>query len=307
MDRIKNYLTKDIVLLAPKRLERSNDFKNNKIKSNCSEEDCVFCVQNRGSLENIVFESDDKKAVVIKNKYPAITENIGFHEVIIDSLCHNVNFGFISQDDMKSVFYSIINRVEHFYKNEKVAYVQIFKNSGVHAGASKEHSHMQLMAVDYVPRKIETISRNMTKHKDDKDNCYLCTLIEGKQKFTVYENEYFSAVTMIDTLMSYTIDIIPKRHFNILSEMTLQEVKGLCDVIRVIFPSVDKIIDDLNYNILFYQSPRVNNELNKDFHCFIQIVPRIYGFAGFELSTNNYINSTEPRAYAKKLKENIEK
>ncbi len=305
MDRIRNYLTNDIVLIAPKRLERTNDYKNNKIESCCNEEDCVFCMHNRNELENIVFESEDKKCIFIKNKYPAIEENVGFHEVIIDSVYHNINFGFIELQDMISVIDSIAKRVLYYYDKKEVAYVQIFKNSGVYAGASKEHSHMQLITTDYVPQKIETISNNMSKHVTDHGNCYICSLAENKEKFTIYENDFFSAVTMADTLMSYTIDVIPKRHIRLLSEMTEEEKSGICDVLKKVFPAIDKIIDNLNYNILFYQSPKNDKGINKDFHFFIQIVPRIYGIAGFELSTNNYINSVDSKKYAMKVMRNI--
>ncbi len=304
MDKIINYLTEDCVLFAPKRLARPNDFRYKPFKKITNTSDCAFCIENKHMLEQIIYESDNKKCIILKNKFPALTSENSSHEVIIDSTDHNKSFCQCPIEDMVTVIDGLKRREKEHFANENTRLVQIFKNHGLYAGASMEHSHMQLMAIDYIPRKIETISKNMTKHRIEEGGCYLCTLEEGVEKFTVYHNETFEAIVKLDTLMSYTVDFLPRRHFSNISDMTDEEVLGFCKALKTVYYAIEKANASVNYNIIFYSSPRNEKGVNEDFHFFVQFVPRIHGFAGFEVATNNYINSVVPDKYAKKL-ENI--
>ncbi len=306
MDKIKNYLTDEYVLFAPKRMGRPNDFKFKPFTKVTDTNSCAFCAENKHLLETILYESGDKKCVIIKNKYPALTSKNSSHEVIIDSVEHNVAFCKNRLEDMFTVIDGIRHREKVHLDNEQIRVVQVFKNNGVYAGASMEHSHMQLMALDYTPKKIETISNNMTKHKVEEGECYHCSLIEGEEKFTVYQNETFDAIVKTDSLMAYTIDFVPKRHFSNICDLNDQEIVDFCKSLKTVYRAVSQVISSVNYNIVFYSSPKgEDGKTNEDFHFFVQFVPRLHGFAGFEIATNNYINSVVPSSYARRLKNRI--
>lgn len=300
MDKITNYLTGQTVLFAPDRMKRPQDFIYRPIEKNQNYDNCVFCAHNKHMLTDIIFEDEDCNCIIIKNKYPALTSENSSHEVVIDSKNHNLSFFENEEEHMAIVIRALIDREKCLYNNKNIKLVQIFKNNGHYAGASLEHSHLQIMALDYIPSKINTISKNMTKYTKEHNCCYICSLEEGKDIFTFYENDSFKAVTKLDTLMSYTIDILPKRHINVLSEMNDDEIIDFCRTIKKTINAIKNIIPNLNYNISFFGSPN-DKRINEDYHFFLQIVPRIYGFAGFEISTGDFVNSILPKDYRDKL------
>lgn len=305
MGKIINYLTEEFVLVAPSRMNRPNNYKNKYIES-AKITNCPFCEVKHNELEKVLYKNYDNSCIILKNKYPAIETDDTSHEVVIDSKDHDVPFDQNTLEHMKEVFIGVKIREKQLFFNNNIKCVQVFKNFGALAGASLEHSHMQIIALDYIPKKLQTISKNMSRYRKENDECYICSLKENKDIFTVYENETFKVVTKIDTLMCYTVDILPKRHVKILNNLTDNEIVGLCDAIKTCLGAIKNILQHLSYNMVLYNSPRDKN-INDDYHMFLQIIPRLHGHAGFEVSTNNFINSVDPQEYANKLKNAIKK
>lgn len=300
MHKIKNYLTEQVVLMAPDRLQRPNDYKKN-YSENEKIDNCPFCKNNRNELKKLLYKNENESCVIVKNKFPAIDTKDTSHEVIIDSNDHFKLFHNNDIDDMKSVFLGIKFREQELFLNQNVKYIQVFKNHGDLSGASLEHSHMQLICLDYVPKKMQIMSDNMTKYKKQNNKCYICDLKEGEDIFTVYQNETFKVVVKSDSLMCYTLDILPKRHIRIFSDLTEAECADLSKCIKVSVNAINEVKKDFSYNMMFYTSPR-DNDVNDDYHMFVQIVPRLYKYAGFEISTNEFINSVDAKEYACNLK-----
>lgn len=305
MNKIKNYLTQQVVLIAPDRLKRPNDYKGD-ISEDEKINNCPFCKNNRNELSQLLYKSENESCIILKNKFPATETPNTSHEVIIDSNNHNIAFHDNSIEDMKSVFEGIKLREQELFLNENVKCIQIFKNYGDLSGASLHHSHMQLVSLDYIPKKLQIISDNMSKYKTEYNKCYICDLEESIDIFTVYENETFKIVVKADSLMCYTVDILPKRHISIFNDLTNAENTDLCKCIKVAINAINEIKKDFSYNFIFYTSPR-DNKINGDYHMFVQIVPRLYKYAGFEISTNDYINSVDAKKYGEILKDLINK
>ncbi len=303
MIKIKNFLTNEYVLIAPSRVNRPHDFKD--VNFTHAEVECPFCDYFESEIDGVLYESEDKTCLIVKNKYPAVDGIDSSHEVVIDGKDHEMSFHDINIEYMAKVFKGIIEREKILLSGEKIETVQVYKNNGAKAGASLMHSHMQIVALDYVPVRLQTISNNMSKYRTDSGNCYICSLTEGEEIFTFHENETFRATTKFDTTMSNTVDIFPKRHIRNFSDFSDEDIIGLCDALKVSIKAISKAIDSVNYNILFYSSPMIKNKLNDDFHFYVQIVPRVYGFAGFELATGCFINSVDPKKYCEKLKKAI--
>lgn len=300
----KNFLTENVVLVSPKRDERPTNFKKMKHKKSEDTSNCSFCICNSHTLTKPLYESDDKSCRIVLNKYPfCIGENCT-NEVVIDTLDHSKMFHETDLSQMISVIKGLIAREKIHFENENVKTVAIFKNEGQDAGMSLEHSHTQIAVIDFVPPRIENISNNFTKYKiENKDNnCYICSLKENIDKFTFYENDSFFACTRFDTVMQNTIDIIPKRHLNKLSDFTDCEISDYCKCLKEVTCKVLTLFDNPSFNVLYNSSPRIDDKFNDDFHFFVQIIPRYGQFAGFELLTNCFVTSSSPFELAEMLK-----
>ncbi len=296
----KNFLTSETVLMAKKRENRPMHFFNENIKQfYVSPKECSFCVGNEDMTPGTVYESPNKNCKIINNKYPAIDDEVGFHEVIIDTQIHTKKIYEQNIEEFLETLVGMKLREKFYYSNSRIKYVQIFKNDGREAGASIEHSHFQLLALNFIPDKIKTIMSNFKKFKLETDNCYLCSLKENEECFTFYENKEFKAVTMYSSLYAYSVDIISKRHVNALSDFNENSLSFLSQCIIVSLKSLEKIKRNLNFNILFYSSK------DEDFHFHVKIIPRIGKFGGFELASGSYINSVLPEEAQQMLKANI--
>ncbi len=299
MDFRKNYLTEEVVLMAAERENRPMDYVDKVEKYNMNPKDCAFCLGNEHMTPDMVYESPNKHCRIIKNKYPAINEATGLHEVIIDTCEHTKKLYEQSIDEFLETLIGLKTREEHHYNVSKVKYVQIFKNNGRQAGASMEHSHFQLIGMNYVPDKINTITKNFKKHREKNNSCYLCSLEEGKHCFTIYDNDEFRAVTMYDAVYAFCIDILPKKHITCLHKFSDTSLQKLSDCILKSLQSLEKVKKNLDYNILFFSN------LDENFHFHLKIVPRKGKFGGFELSSGNYICSVLPEKAMEILKENL--
>lgn len=298
----KNFLTENIVLVSPKRDKRPTNFKKVKHEKSKNRADCSFCIENRHTVTEPLYESDDKNCRIILNKYPFCIGDNQTNEVVIDSLDHFKMFHENEVLEMASVIKGIIVREKIHFENENVKCVAVFKNEGQDAGMSLEHSHSQIAVLDFVPPRIKNISDNFTKYKNENAKCYICSLKENVDKFTFYENDSFFACTRLDTVMQNTIDIIPKRHLNKLSDFTDCEILDYCKCLKEVTDKMLTLFDNPSFNVIYNSSPRLDDKFNDDFHFFVQIIPRFGQFAGFELLTNCFVTSSSPFELAKMLK-----
>jgi UDPglucose--hexose-1-phosphate uridylyltransferase len=104
---------------------------------------------------------------VVPNKYPALQvegdlhkrgegiydkmNGIGAHEVIVECPFHESTMTNLSEDNIREVLWVYRDRLVDLKKDPRLVYGMLFKNVGVLAGASIEHTHSQLIVTPIVP------------------------------------------------------------------------------------------------------------------------------------------------------------
>ena len=98
---------------------------------------------------------------VVPNRFPAFPREperpggaFGVHEVLIETPDHDRGLGELSEVELAGVLGAWRERLRAAAADPRLGYANIFKNHGVEAGASLEHSHSQLMAVPFAPRRV---------------------------------------------------------------------------------------------------------------------------------------------------------
>jgi UDPglucose--hexose-1-phosphate uridylyltransferase len=81
-------------------------------------------------------------------------EGVGCHEVIIETPAHEVNVGVLSEGQFEEVLRAYRSRIVDLKKDKRLCYVLVFKNQGLEAGATLEHSHSQLVALPVIPQAV---------------------------------------------------------------------------------------------------------------------------------------------------------
>ncbi len=313
----------DYIIIASERAERPQDFKNNNEVVEVG--NCPFCIGNEKMTPPSIIEHKDNNdnwdIRVIPNKYPFVSENkeeivfsdnfysktngYGIHDVLIDTPNHNQDLSTFTEKHMQNVFLTLQTRQKQIEQKENIKYVQIFKNQGTYAGASKAHSHWQIVGIPIITEKQLKLLKDNKQYTEQKGICGYCDIIkhelECKERL-IDENNNFIAIAPYASKYPYEIWILPKTHY----ESFLQfDTKELANLFQKVIKALNLIFPNINFNICFQGVPNLL-EYKNIHHWHLQIIPRLSGIAGFELGTSCYINIFPPELVAKNLKENLE-
>ena len=294
------FLTGEYVFYATDRAKRPHSYKKYCDVKVTPKEFCPFCPQNSYMTPEPIYY--DNVIKIIPNKYPFVhtnEETYGVHYVVIDTQNHDEKLVDFSDDHLFKLMKVMQKRFNDLQNDNGSKYVQIFKNSGMDAGASQSHSHWQIASLPVVPLKMEHLLNVLKEYYEKNSKCYFCSIDFGSR--IVVENQSFVSYLPADGKFPYGMDLLPKRHISSLSEFTDRELKDFGIILRDSVKRLVTLRPEISYNVCLYSCPP---DINcKDyFHFYAQIIPRIGHMAGFEFSTGCYINSVLPENGAEELR-----
>lgn len=307
-------------IIASERADRPQDFKDNS-----GNNDCSFCPGNekmtpKSIIEVKDFEEDRNWSIrIIPNKYPFVKEeNIfkadnfyksmegyGIHDVVIDTPNHNESIINFSKHHMENIFRVLQTRQREIESNSNIKYVQIFKNQGAEAGASKSHSHWQIVGVSIIPEKQIKLVEGNRKYIKLKGICGYCDIIKHELEIKerlIAMNENFIAITPYASKFPYEIWILPKKHYESFLMFDNTHIRDLAELFQKLIKSLNSIFKEVDFNICFEGADLNSGNIH---HWYLQIIPRIGSWAGFELGTSCYINIFSPELAAYNLRNKI--
>lgn len=262
---IPDILSRRWVIVSNQRLGRPEDVFDGKRKK------CPFCVENESELNGEIYKEPNKAdngkswlVKVVQNKYP-ITD---FHEVIIHSPAHDRDFAHLPPENLRAIFRVYRMRYNVNVKNGQVI---IFCNHGLHAGASLEHPHSQLVVIPFQIN-LDSLSREKVNN-----------VVKGTKFFDVYCPDF--------SQWPYEVWIAPKAQSGSFGDITDYQIDDLADIFQFIFKRYVHIyqthkITQAPYGYNYYIYPKDN--------WFIRIIPRFVNRAGFELGTGLSVNVVDP-------------
>jgi UDPglucose--hexose-1-phosphate uridylyltransferase len=230
---------------------------------------------------------------------------VGVHEVLVESPDHDSTFGTHSQSQMEDVLEAMVARARALSRDNRLSYLQIFKNWGRVGGASLEHTHCQLIATPIVPNVIEEELEVAREHYDKTGECVYCDIIKAEaatQTRVVERSSHFMAFCPYAARLPFETWIAPTAHSARFEEMSGEELSDLAGVLRRTLRRFELAFEALPYNLLWHTSPWTG-DFGAYYHWHLELVPRLAIIAGFELGTGYYINPTAPEAAAASLRE----
>jgi UDPglucose--hexose-1-phosphate uridylyltransferase len=261
------------VIISPQRLSRPHT------KSKHNKKECPFCEGNEGRTppEVLRYGTGEKDTQgwsvrVIPNKYP-ITD---IHEVVIHAPGGVQNIGQLPLVNVKQVLMAYRERYNFYHKQGQVL---IFSNHGMHAGASLEHPHSQLVVLPF--------------------QINLDTLTREPQYNIVREQKNFIAYCPDFSQWPYELWIVPKKTGTIFGSLTDEDIEEFAPFLQWGIKKLELIynknaIDDLPFSYNFYIYPKDS--------WYIRIIPRFISRAGFELGTGLSVNVVDPKDAAAEFK-----
>ncbi len=270
-------LAKLWVIMAPRRQKRPN------IAHATEPAICPFCVGQEGQEEELYRiggEPNDAnwQVRVLANKYPFAP----YHEVIIHSPDHHKNIDELPIENVQLLLQAYKAR---FLAHQGQGNVYIFNNHGIEGGESLPHPHTQLVVI---PQDVSTQIPALEAIPDMR-----------------YDTDFFSIFCPDVLQWPDEVWIAPRKSGE--GSMTLSGVEGFGSITEaelsdfaVALQRVIQLMDlrhghEFPFN--FYISPEKN--------WYLRLIPRLKRLGGFELGTNVFVNTQDPKETIAFIKEHF--
>lgn len=219
----------------------------------------------------------------------------GGHELIVakrhyrkgakyDTEC--VSSGELTPEEHYQYFLFTIDAMKDIFKNNRyVRYISIFQNWLSKAGASFDHLHKQLVAIDEwgvaIEKELELYRKNKNVYNEKAVN------FASYHNLVFAENDYAIAFADIGHRFP-TIAIYSKSRNSMPQDHEQREIRGVSDIVHACHAAMG---NQLPCNEEWYYSP-IDAKENIPWHILIKW--RTNNPAGFEGGTKIYVNSISP-------------
>lgn len=327
------------MIIAENRLRKPDLMKEAPETADENLKHCPFEYGNETLSGNEIFAIRDKDGVkngtgwktrVVPNLYNALSveaeknnrrigfferrDGLGAHEVIIETPNHYARIDQYSQEEFENYIKTIMARINDLERDMRLEYIQVFKNSGKYAGASVPHPHSQILATPFIPKEIKERLVIQKEYFEKHGRSLIGDLVDEEIRLNeriIYENATFVVFAPYASCFPFEILIAPKQPLSKITKLTQHQLGDLAKAMQVIFKRLHRELGDFPFNMLFFNMPPMSAQNDPDFfykmddyyRFHINITPRIYHLAGFEISTGMQINPVPPELAASRLRE----
>lgn len=253
---------------------------------------------------------------VVANKYPALTPGVefsvgendyGVHEVVVECPHFETQITRLGLSHFQDIFRAYQQRVAAHRNDPRLEYIIIFKNQGVLGGASLGHAHSQVLASQVVPQamhqELQAAQLYLRQHGGSIFEMITKEMPTGYAGL-VTSTPHFNVICPYASRFAFETWIVPrtlKTHFDDSSE---QELEDLADLSRRLLQALEEILGTHDFNFVI-QTPPFNTDEQAGYAWSMRIYPRLAHLAGFELSTNMFINPVFPEEAVEQLKKQL--
>lgn len=311
------------VIISTERGKRPMDFKREKRPAKGGF--CPFCEGNEDKTPPEVLAYRDPKTVpdspgwkvrVVPNKWPALQiegdldkrglgiydmmRGVGAHEVLIESPDHNLQLADLPEKHIESIFWALRDRSIDLNKDSRFRYILIFKNRGEEAGATLEHSHLQLIATPIIPKRAMEELEGAKFHHHLKERCIFCDILKqemDEKKRIIHQNDHYIALSPFASRFPFETWILPLEHVASFEKTNTKTFSALAGMMKTVLQRMDHVLDAPPFNFIIHTAPCKTPGLEY-YHWHIEIMPKLTRVAGFEWGSGFYINPTPPEEAA---------
>lgn len=328
--RVCQYEVGRVSIIAPARKLRPKQYSLHVKTPNSISTYCPFCPGNEYETPPAVLImtregkfTEDKNNFryknwvvrIFPNKYPALSKEVrgeidsfttyGYHEVVVETPIHE------EDEYLKNIthtYYALLTlkkRISEIFNDPYIKNILIIKNSGMKAGASIKHPHLQLFATTFTPFTIINELKGFKQYMEKFGKCPLCEIAMNNSSRTILNTKYFKVEARYAPRQSYELLIVPKAHKINMLEISNEELKELAWVLNNIIIALKELLGKIDYNYWIHTAPK--NVRENEFHWHIEIQPLIETWGGYEKSSGVHIVTVKPEDAAKELREILTK
>jgi UDPglucose--hexose-1-phosphate uridylyltransferase len=251
----------------------------------------------------------------VPNKYPAVAERnasaitkpvfeyqegTGVHEVIIESVQHNVHFAYHETEQAEIILQTLRQRYQKQAANEQIKMICLFNNHGDSSGASLSHPHFQLIGLTMVPPRVEMKLKYWLSYYEKHGKCVFETMREkevSSGERIAASSEHFIALCPFGSAIPFELYFLSRENSADFREISDEKLSDCAGILQQILRRLDEGLGRPDYNLVIHTVP-VGREGNGGLCWYIQLCPRLSVKGGFEFATDIYINTVTPETAA---------
>ncbi len=327
------------VFVAPARAERPREE---------SLAACPFCAGNESLTPHEVLRSPADRVLpwrarIIPNRYPVVVDRghhssegladgpkagptdgptdgpsrpaHGIHDVVVESPRHDTSILEIDPPAWRASWQLVRDRLGQLAERDDLAWGMVFKNSGPAAGASLDHVHSQLVALDFVPPVILAKLAGGAGGGDPFEA--MIREAELGQRIVATSADLVALVPPAPRQPLETW-ILPRQPSPWFHTAGPEVAAGLAIFLREVVARIERAAPGAEFNWWLHQapfSPRSDRagamprgcrawegDVPAGWRWHVELMPRISPLAGFELGIGCHISIMSPEESARRLR-----
>ena len=239
---------------------------------------------------------------------------IGAHEVIVETPEHSRQLSEFSDEAIERVLTAYASRIADLKRDSRFKYVTVFKNHGVLAGEEWPHSHSQLTAAAFVPRRLKYELRAAREWFREKERCVFCDILRQEEKSgkrIVDTQGDYAAMCPYAARVPYETWLIPRKHNHLFEAPGLGANRlHFAALLGRTLRRLEKV--SVAYHMVVHTAPNTRNPkgqlagywttLAEDFHWHIEILPIVQTRSKSYSIKEVYFNTLLPEQAAEHLR-----
>lgn len=293
-------LTGRWVLIAPGRSARPHTIP---VPSPAAEATatCPFCPGHETRTPPELYRTGDGardapgwRVRVVPNLYP-IADG---HEVAVLSPAHDRSFARL-RDEQAAELLTVLRDRTRFHLERGAPYVQTLINHGRAAGASIEHPHAQIVALDVVPPAVAEELARLRALRTDLVEDITATVNAGSDLAVLTGPAPVWCPAAGTTPFEFRAAFHGRA--SRFDDATDTEIATVAIATRDALMRLATVMGDVPYNLVIHTAPAGTTDPIA--HWFLEVQTRTSVVAGFELGTGIFVNVTPPEVAARQLRE----
>src|ERR687897_973930 len=242
---------------------------------------------------------------VVPNLYPIVGGGNagpgakGAHEVVVLSPAHDKSFAQLDTAQATEVLTVLRDRVRH-HLGAGHAFVQVAINQGRAAGASIEHPHAQLVALDLVP---PAVAQAVERFEDSGRDLVMADLDAAGDGLRLVDGPVAAWCPRAGST-PYEVRVAARVAGSRFDDTGDPDVQLFAGTTRSVLARLAAAGGDAPYNLVVHTAPAGASA--RSFHWYVEVQTRITVPAGFEQGTGILVNTVPPEVAARDLREGVD-
>ncbi len=240
---------------------------------------------------------------------------VGAHEVIVETPDHKLRLSQMSDEQIERVLAAYALRIQDLKHDFRFKYVAVFKNSGVLAGEESPHSHSQITATTFVPRRIGYELRASRAWYTEKERCVFCDIVrqEEKQGRRIVDTQGdYVALCPYASRVPYEVWLLKRKHNHLFEQPRPgSNRRHLAALLGRVLRRLEKVSEA--YHLVVHTAPntlQTKGEFREywktiadDYHWHIEILPIVQTRSKSYSLKEVYFNALLPEQAAERLRQ----